>query len=328
MTDILKSRDVLMQNIRAFFRAEGFEEVETPLVLKTPCMELHIDATPSGDGFLRTSPELSHKKLLAQGAEKIFEIGKCFRQGEKGPLHNPEYTMLEWYRTHSDYNDALADTQRLLFAVAAGVDRGRMRPPGASTEFYQTGSPRSWPSAIDDCRAGAETPPFPSLGGVPAGRGGFSEPWKVFSIEEIFEKFAGWNPVEDFDADRFDLDLIEKVEPALPKDCPVVLKDYPAELCALARLKPGNPKVAERWELYLGGIEIANAYSELTDPVEQRARFEHWGEQRRALGKVVYPIDEEFIQALETMPPASGVALGVDRLLMILTGTKTISEVL
>jgi len=110
------------------------------------------------------------------------------------------------------------------------------------------------------------------------------------------------------------------VEPALPKDCPVVLKDYPAELCALARLKPDNPKVAERWELYLGGIEIANAYSELTDPVEQRARFEHWGEQRRALGKEVYPIDEEFIQALETMPPASGVALGVDRLLMPLEG--------
>ena len=309
MTDVLKSRDALMHSIRAFFHAEGFDEVETPLVLKTPCMELHIDAIPSGDGFFRTSPELSHKKLLARGAEKIFEIGPCFRQGEKGRLHNPEYTMLEWYRIHSDYNTALADTQRLIDPLLAG-------------------SPMSWPSATEDCRAGAETPPIPSEGGVPEGRGGFSKPWKIFSVEEVFEKFAGWNPVEEFDADRFDLDLIEKVEPALPKDSPVVLKDYPAELCALARLKPDNPKVAERWELYLGGIEIANAYSELTDPVEQRARFECWGEQRRALGKEVYPIDEEFIQALEKMPPASGVALGVDRLLMILTGAKHIAEVL
>jgi len=281
-----------MQSIRAFFHSEGFDEVETPLVLKTPCMELHIDAISSGDGFFRTSPELSHKKLLAQGAEKIFEIGPCFRQGEKGRLHNPEYTMLEWYRAHSDYNTALADTQRLIDPILAG-------------------SPRSWTSATEDCRAGAETPP-----------------WRIWTIPEVFEEFAGWNPIEEFDADRFDLDLIEKVEPALPKDCPVVLKDYPAELCALARLKPGNPKIAERWELYLDGIEIANAYSELTDPVEQRARFEHCGEQRRTLGKEVYPIDEEFIQALETMPPASGVALGVDRLLMILTGAKHIKDVL
>ncbi len=283
MIKMLETRAALMQNIRAFFCAEGFVEVETPLVLKIPCMELHIDAIPSGDGFLRTSPELSHKKLLARGAEKIFEIGKCFRQGEQGLLHNPEYTMLEWYRTHSNYNTALTDMQNLLVAVLK-------------------------------CRRD-----------VPIA---FSKPWKIWTIAEAFEEFAGWNPVENFDADRFDLDLIEKVEPALPKDCPVVLKDYPAELCALARLKPDNPKVAERWELYLGGIEIANAYSELTDPVEQRKRFELWGEQRRALGKPVYPIDEEFIQCLEKIPPVSGVALGVDRLLMILTGEKTIGEVL
>jgi lysyl-tRNA synthetase class 2 len=289
----LQSRDALSQRIRAFFHAEGFDEVETPLVLKTPCMELHIDAIPSGDGFLRTSPELCHKKLLAQGAEKIFEIGKCFRQGEQGALHNPEYTMLEWYRTGSDYITALEDTKRLLIAVVAGVDRGKTRPADASTEEMD-----------------------------------FCNPWKIFTVVEAFEEFAGWNPVESFDADRFDLDLVEKVEPSLPKDCPVVLKDYPAELCALARLKPGNPKIAERWELYLGGVEIANAYSELTDPVEQRARFEHCGEQRRALGKTVYPIDEEFIDCLKTMPEASGVALGVDRLLMILLGAKNLDAVL
>jgi len=291
----LRERDVLMQSIRAFFHSEGFIEVETPVRLKTPCMELHIDAEPSGDHFLRTSPELCHKKLLACGAEKIFEVAKCFRQGEKGHLHNPEYTMLEWYRTGGDYMTALEDTQALVASLFADSLRSR--------------------TSATDCRAGAETPPI-------------SGEWKVFTVVEVFEKYAGWNPVEEFDADRFDLDLIEKIEPALPKDCPVVLKDYPAELCALARLKPGNPKVAERWELYLGGIEIANAYSELTDPVEQRARFEKWGEQRRALGKPVYDLDEEFFQCLEKMDPACGVALGLDRLLMILTGEKSLDAVL
>jgi len=279
----LRERDALLQSIRVFFHSEGFIEIETPVRLKTPCMELHIDAEPSGDHFLRTSPELCHKKLLACGAEKIFEVAKCFRQGEQGDLHNPEYTMLEWYRTDGDYMTALADTQNLLRKV---VERRR---------------------------------DVPSM---------FSNDWKIFTVAEVFEEFAGWNPVEEFDADCFDFDLIEKVEPALPKDCPVVLKDYPAELCALARLKPGNPQVAERWELYLGGIEIANAYSELTDPVEQRARFEKWGEQRLALGKPVYDLDEEFFQCLKQMPPACGVALGLDRLLMILTGAKSLDAVL
>jgi len=173
--DAIQARDALMQSIRAFFRAEGFGEVETPLVLKTPCMELHIDAIPSGDGFFRTSPELSHKKLLAQGAEKIFEIGKCFRQGEKGRLHNPEYTMLEWYRAHSDYNTALADMQSLLSNV------------------WRKGTP------------GEVTGPTERTGYV--GRVTSPGDWKIFSVEEAFEEFAGWNPVEEFDADRFDLDL-------------------------------------------------------------------------------------------------------------------------
>lgn len=280
MTSIekLKARDALMQSIRAFFHSKGFIEVETPIRMKTPCMELHIDAEPSGNRWLRTSPELYHKKLLAQGGQKIFEIGKCFRQGERGDRHHPEYTMLEWYRAGGDYNDMLDDLQRLLVVV------GRVTSPGAG--------------------------------------------WKIFTIAEVYEKFAGWNPVENFDADRFDFDMVEKIEPNLPKDTPVILKDYPAECCALARLKPDNPKVAERWELYLGGIEIANAYSELTDPDEQRARFEKWGAQRRALGKTVYPIDEEFIRCLANMPPSGGCALGIDRLLMAFTGATTFDDVL
>ncbi|MDD3277106.1 MAG: hypothetical protein PHP93_08670 [Kiritimatiellales bacterium] len=274
MFHILQSRDALMQSLRAFFHSEGFIEVETPIRMKTPCMELHIDAESSGDRWLRTSPELYHKKLLAQGAQKIFEIGKCFRQGERGDRHHPEYTMLEWYRAEADYNSMLDDVTKLLQTV------------------------------------------------------GISKLRKTFTIAEIYQQFAGWNPVENFDADRFDIDMVEKIEPNLPKDAPVILMDYPAECCALARLKPDNPNVAERWELYLGGIEIANAYSELTDPVEQRKRFEKWGEQRRALGKTVYPVDEEFIQCLEKVPPSGGCALGIDRLLMALVGTETLDDIL
>lgn len=284
----LKARDALMQSIRAFFHSEGFIEVETPIRMKTPCMELHIDAEPSGSRWLRTSPELYHKKLLAQGAQKIFEIGKCFRQGERGDRHHPEYTMLEWYRAGGDYTSMLADTRKLINDI-----------------FGRDGSP--------NC-------PRTPRRGVPA--------WKIFTISEIYQQFAGWNPVEHFDADRFDFDMVEKIEPNLPHDAAVILKDYPAECCALARLKPDNPNVAERWELYLGGIEIANAYSELTDPVEQRVRFEKWGAQRQALGKTVYPIDEEFIRSLQTMPPSGGCALGVDRLLMALLGTATLDDIL
>jgi lysyl-tRNA synthetase class 2 len=279
--EALPARDALMRCIRACFHAKGFLEVETPVRMETPCMELHIDAEPSGDQFLRTSPELFHKKLLAQGAEKIFEVAKCFRQGERGALHHPEYTMLEWYRTGGDYETMRRDVESLLKAVE------QIAPARVS---------------------------FPKV--------------QVLSVAEAFLAAAGWNPVETFDPDRFDIDLVEKVEPSLAPLGAVILKDYPAALSALARLKPGHPTVAERWELYLNGIEVANAYSELTDPVEQRARFEACAEQRRAMGKVVYPIDEVFIQSLENMPPSGGCALGLDRLLMILLGETSLDSVL
>lgn len=232
---------------------------------------------------MRTSPELYHKRLLAGGALRIFEIGKCFRKGERGALHHPEYTLLEWYRAEGDYRSMLADTQALLSAL------------------------------------------LPAFAGAPSG---LSAPWVIRSIEEVYLEYAGWNPLAAFDADRFDLDMVEKIEPNLPQHSPVVLMDYPAECCALARLKPDRPAVAERWELYLGGIEIANAYSELTDPVEMRERFDRWGRARARSGREVYPLDERFIRSLERMPPSGGCALGVDRLLMILTGASSLDEVL
>ena len=278
--DNLILRDALMQSIRAFFHDRGFVEVETPIRLQHPCMELHIDAEPSGDRFLRTSPEIYHKQLLARGHERIFEVGKCFRKGETGPLHHPEYTMLEWYRTRADYMDMLEDTRDLIQSAAGLLDLG--------------------------------------LG-----------EWSILTVSEAFEQFAGWDPVGNYDADRFDLDLVEKIEPAVKEiGGAVVLLDYPAEAAALSRCKPDHPLAAERWELYIDGIELANAYSELTDPVEQRRRFEQCAEQRMALGKETYPIDEAFIQALGKMPPSGGVALGVDRLLMLMAGADSLDAVL
>jgi lysyl-tRNA synthetase class 2 len=278
--DPVMLRDAVMHRIRAFFYERGFVEVETPVRLKTPCMELHIDAEPSGDAFLRTSPEIYHKQLLAQGYERIFEIGKCFRRGERGPLHHPEYTLLEWYRASADYMDMLEETRALIEAVAGVHDLGQAE-------------------------------------------------WTVLTIQEAYRAAAGWDPVRAYDADRFDLDLVEKVEAAIrQKGGAVVLKDYPAEAAALARLKPEAPRVAERWELYIDGIELANAYSELNDPAEQRRRFEACAEQRRRLGREVYRIDEDFLQALAEMPPSGGVALGVDRLLMLLAGARSLDAVI
>lgn len=288
----LELRARLMCALRAFFTDRGFLEVETPLRLRAPAPEVHIDAEPSGDAWLRTSPELHMKRLLAAGYERIFQVGPCFRRGEYGARHRPEYTMLEWYRAGADYHDILADTKALVLFLAREV-----------------------------------------LGSTLLRRGGRElvlEPvWEYLTVSEAFVRFAGWDPAERYDADRFDLDLVDKVEPQLPREVPVVLADYPAAAAALARRKPGNPRVAERWELYLDGVEIANAYSELTDPAEQAARFDEWNRARAAAGKPVYPLDRDFLAALEKgLPPCAGVALGVDRLVMLFAGAESLDEVL
>lgn len=283
----LSVRAAVLRALRAFFDAEGFLEVETPVRLRAPALEPHIDAEPSGAMFLRTSPELHMKRLLAAGFERIYQIGPCFRRGERGARHHPEYTMLEWYRARADYQDILRDAERLVRAAGAAAAEAGARAP-------------EWVGA----------------------------PWRVITVSEAFRRWAGWDPVEHWDADRFDLDLVERVEPALARAGAAVLCDYPAPAAALARLKPGNPRVAERWELYLGGLEVANAYSELTDAAEQRARFEQAARDRAARGKPVYPIDEDFLAALAAgLPPCGGAALGVDRLAMALTGASAIAEV-
>jgi elongation factor P--(R)-beta-lysine ligase len=288
---VLAVRGKALQAIRKFFTDRGFVEIETPVRVPTPALELHIDAEPSGKMYLRTSPELHMKRLLAAGYDKIFQIGPCFRHGERGNLHNPEYTMLEWYRAGSNYIDVLADTKALIAHVVKEIH-------GGSTLTYK----------------GAQIEIMPV--------------WDRMTVNEAFILYAGWDPVKNFDSDRFDLDLMGKVEPHFPGNRPMVLMDYPAEAAALARCKKEHPEVAERWELYIAGIELANAFSELVDPVEQRKRFVECAEKRRKMGREVYGLDEDFLAALESgMPECAGVALGVDRLVMLLTDSEDIDAV-
>lgn len=292
MRRVLELRARLHAALRRFFCDRGFLEVDTPLLLPANAPEAHVDAVPAGPGWLRTSPELAMKRLLAAGQEKIFQLGPVFRAGENGRWHHPEFTLLEWYRTGADYLDVLADAKALLAFVAREL-RG-------STDFTWQGHPIS-------CA---------------------QETWEKLSVSQAFLAHAGWDPALNFDADRFDLDLVNRVEPALPADRPVLLIDYPAPLAALARRKPADPLRAERWELYLGGVELANAYSELNDPAEQRTRFAAANERRRARGAPPYPLDEAFLAALAQMPPSGGIALGVDRLLMILADAASLAAVL
>lgn len=285
MRAALELRSRMLFGIRHFFTTRDFIEVETPVRLPHPALETHIDAEPSGSYFLRTSPELHMKRMLAAGYERIFQVGPCFRKGERGDRHHPEYTMLEWYRTGTDYLGILDDTQHLIQSLAR-------------------------------------------LCGIPNGLQ-VDGPWRIITVANAFIQWAGWDPTVQYDAERFDVDLVEKVEPSLPRNQPVVLIDYPAEAGALARRKPEAPHLAERWELYINGVELANAYSELTDAREQADRFAQAGEERKKMGKPVYAIDPAFMAALEGgIPPSGGIAVGVDRLAMVFTGAVSLDEVM
>lgn len=275
--DALKSlcrRAEIVRAIRAFFDARGFVEVATPVLIDAPAPEPHIDCPRAGKGFLRASPELQMKKLLAAGMEKIYQIGPCFREGEFGSRHNPEFTMIEWYRRGATYLDIARDLEDLLRALS------------------------------------------PSLA---------PEVLRRLSVREAYRRFAGWDPwVGDWNQDAFDYDMATKVEPAICEG-PVFLMDYPPQAASLAKL---NGDIAERWEFYWKGMELANCFTELCDRGEQRARFLAAREERRALGESDYPLDEEFLEMLPLISSAAGVALGVDRLVAALLGETDIHAVM
>jgi len=287
----LYTRARLLQGMRAFFVDRGYLEVETPYRIPAPAPELHIQSPPSGAWFLHPSPELCMKRLLARGHPQIFQLCRCFREGERGRRHLPEFTLLEWYAAGVDYTHLMAECEALLPALAGLL--------GGETLVNSDGS------LVD-----------------------LAPPWPRLTVAEAFREAAGTAVDEVLAADAFEQVLVERVEPWLARlGKPVFLTEYPAPLAALARCKPGDPAVAERFELYAGGLELANAFSELADPAEQRHRFAREEAARRAAGHAPYPSPEPFLADLERMPAAAGIALGVDRLVMLLTGAEAIDEV-
>ena len=299
--DILRYRARIVSAMRAFFDERGFVEVETPVRIAAPAPEPHIDcpAAPSPDGkaaYLRASPELQMKKLLAMGMDRIYQIGPCFREGEKGARHNPEFTMIEWYRRNSDYIDILNDCESLFLTL-----------------FRSTHGDRPFKD---------RDRPFIACGDRPFKDG--DRPFKRVTVREAYRRWAGWDPWTAWDQDRFDFDMATKIEPALKDEGAVFLLDYPPQAASLAKLR-GD--VAERWELYVDGLELANCFTELCDSGEQRRRFAAARDERRLLGEADYPLDERFLDVLGDIGSAAGVALGVDRLVMTLLGLSAIDAV-
>ncbi len=288
--DNLQARAGILSAVRLFFETNGYLEVETPVRLPTQAPEAHIDAEVSDGWLLQTSPEVCMKRLLAAGYRKIFQICKCFRKKERGAKHLPEITLLEWYRAGVDYMALMDETEKLVRFVAEKTGIGR--------SFSYKGN------EID-----------------------LSSPWEKLSVHEAFSRFAGIGPEQAISENRFDEVLAFQIEPNLGLDKPLFLFDYPVEVGALARRKKSDPEIAERFELYISGLELCNAFSELVDPSEQRRRFEIELAAREKTGKTVYPMPEKFLKSLEEMPESSGCALGLDRLTMLLTNANRIDDV-
>jgi lysyl-tRNA synthetase class 2 len=287
----LERRALIYDVIRTLFRSEGFLEVETPLHVPTVAPEKYITPFTVNGWFLSTSPEMHMKRLLAAGYTKIFQICHSFRKSERGELHNPEFTMLEWYRVGADYMQIIQDTERLVLTLANRLRLG-------TTICYQ----------------GAEI--------------NLVSPWPRITVREAFLDSAGWDPFNRLDEERFEVDLVEKVIPSFDTSRPTVLMDYPVAMASLAQLKPGNSTVAERAEVFVGGLELANAYSELTDAAEQRKRFKQEIENLQRAGKRDALMPDKFLEAMANLPECGGIALGVDRLVMLFCDAASIDEVI
>ena len=286
----LEQRARILQGIRQFFVERGYLEVETPHRIPTPAPESHIDAIPSDTWFLHTSPELCMKRVMAAGYEKIFQICRCWREKERGNVHLPEFSLLEWYRANRDYHSLMEECEGLIRFAATVIGLGE------KIVFRNR--------EID-----------------------LSQPWERISVNEAFRRYSKTSMTEALLQHVFDEVMVQEIEPNLGVERPVFIYDYPAQRGALARLKREDPTVAERFELYIGGLELANGFSELIDPAEQRERFRIENKDRQSFGKPVYPMPEKFLAELDTMPPSSGIALGVDRLVMVFLDVERIDEV-
>lgn len=301
--ELARWRSEVSRSIRSFFFERDFLELDAPLLVPTPGQEPYLSPFEttltdfrgvSRPAYLTTSPEYSAKKLLAAGVQKLFVLGHSFRNGEElGQHHQPEFTMLEWYRANADYRALMDETEELVRTLA---------------RFY----------GLDH-----RTVAF------------LDQAWERMSVADAFRAYArldenallAGSPGERYE-DRFFKIFLNDIEPHLGRERPTILYDYPAPLAALARLKPDDPRYAERFEVYARGLELANAFSELTDAAEQRHRLTEEQALRRTLDKPVFPLDKNFLDAVSRMPPATGIALGVDRLLMLLAGTNNIEDVI
>ncbi|EKD43200.1 MAG: hypothetical protein ACD_72C00411G0001 [uncultured bacterium] len=322
LKDIYIKRLEILRLIRDYFWSQNFVEAETPIALRLPGQEPYLNPMsveildPYQAPFkfyLRTSPEFALKKLLAAGWERVFEISKCFRNIESfGGTHNPEFTMIEWYRAPGSYLDIMDDTENLFKYIGKKLNIQKLKYKNNEIEYLV-----DWDKAT------------------------VKDLWKKFiqvNLDEyldienlkILVQKRGWNvETTDMYEDLFYKIFLNEIEPNLGIDKPIFIYDYPAQMCSLSRLCKDDQRYAQRFELYIGGLELANAFGELTDHKAQRINLEKDRELRVQLGKEVWSIDEGFIEALEAgIPSAGGIALGVDRMVVLFTGARDINEVI
>jgi len=286
----LELRADVLHATRAFFLSRDYLEVETPNRIPSPLPESHIDAVASGPWWLHPSPEICMKRMLAAGFERIYQIARCWRSRERGPLHLPEFTLLEWYRAGIDYRQLMEECEDLFLYVAGALGMG----------------------------------PAISYRGRPID---LAKPWERLPVAEAFARYGSVPLEKALAEDRFEEVLALEIEPRLGSPKPTLLFDYPLAFGSLARRKAGNPAAAERFEIYIGGLELANGFSELTDAEEQRRRFEKENETRIRRGRQPYPMPEAFLRDLTRMPEAAGIAVGVDRVVMLFADAAAIDEV-
>lgn len=296
----LLARAKILAALRAWFAAEGFVEADTGAIVPSPGAEVHTAAFAVENGYLHTSPEFAMKRLLAAGETNIYRLGAVYRRGERTALHAPEFTLLEWYRAGAPYEAVMDDCAALVACAARAIGATELAWRGRSADPFAAIKKQTTTAAM-----------------------------REFSEIDLHEARSLPRPagVSDTFSDWFSKIIVEKIEPNLGLGAPELLTEYPIEEAALASPCAHDPRVAERFELYACGVELANGYGELTDVAEQRRRFDQaMNEKERRYGER-WPVPEEFLQALEHMPPASGCALGVDRLVMLLTGARTIEDV-
>jgi elongation factor P--(R)-beta-lysine ligase len=327
----LQMRGAMTRAIRQFFETRGFAEVETPALQVSPGLEPHLKAFTTiledcGETrgrqkrrlFLHTSPEFAMKKLLAAGVPRLFQLAHAFRNGERSNTHHPEFALLEWYRAGASYRDLMKDCEALLRHTLAAAGRTLFTYNGLRSDPAQSWEQLTVAEAFQrfadiDLLATSPDPHNPDLkllakAAQPLG----ISPHRGDEWEDLFFRI-----------------FLDRIEPKLGTPAPTLLYDYPVSMAALARAKPGDPRVAERVELYVCGLELANGFSELTDAKEQRARFARDRRKKRKRYGVAYPVDEDFLAALEAgLPASAGMALGFDRLVMLASGSSSIDEVL